>query len=238
MRIDVVTVFPDYLRPLELSLIGKARETDLLDIRVHDLRQWANDRHRTVDDSPYGGGPGMVMRADVWGDALDTIRVSGEVEPLLVIPTPSGTPFDHRTAATLSHSEWIVIACGRYEGIDARVGEHYRRREDWHGVQDISLGDYVVAGGEVAALVLVEAVGRLIPGVLGNEESAARDSFGEAYSGILEAPAYTRPEEWRGLRVPEVLLSGNHARVAIWRDDEARRRTAEIRPGLLNPGPE
>lgn len=237
MRIDIVTVFPDYLRPLELSLIGKARETGLLDIRVHDLRRWANDRHRTVDDSPYGGGPGMVMRADVWGDALDAIRVSGKSEPILMIPTPSGTPLDHRMAATLSRQEWIVIACGRYEGIDARVGEHYRQREDWRGVQEISLGDYVVTGGEVAALVLVEAVGRLIPGVLGNEESATRDSFGEACSGILEAPTYTRPEKWRGLQVPEVLLSGNHARVATWRVDEARRRTAEIRPGLLDPGP-
>lgn len=236
MRIDIVTAFPEYVRPLELSLIGRAQDTGLLDIRVHDVRTWANDRHRTVDDAPYGGGPGMVMRADVWGEALDAIRDSGEGEPILVIPTPSGTPFHQDAAATLSRARWIVIACGRYEGIDARVGEHYRGREDWRGVQEISLGDYVVAGGEVAALVLVEAVGRLIPGVLGNEESAPQDSFGEACAGILEAPTYTRPEEWRGLRVPEVLLSGHHARVTRWRNDEARRRTAEIRPGLLDPG--
>lgn len=136
MRVDIVTVFPDYLRPLELSLIGKARDVGLLDVRVHDLRQWARDRHRSVDDAPYGGGPGMVMRADVWGDALDAIRVSGEPEPLLAIPTPSGTPVDHRAVESLSHVEWIVIACGRYEGIDARVGEHYRSRQDWRGVHE------------------------------------------------------------------------------------------------------
>lgn len=236
MRIDIVTVFPEYLRPLEISLIGKARAAGLLDVRVHDLREWATDRHRSVDDSPYGGGPGMVMRADVWGAALDGIRASGELDPLLVIPTPSGRPLDHRAAMSLSHVEWSVIACGRYEGIDARVGAHYRGRDDWRGVYEVSLGDYVVAGGEVAALVLVEAVGRLIPGVLGNDESSHRDSFGEGCEGLLESPTYTRPEEWRGLRVPEVLLSGDHARVASWREREAERRTAEMRPGLLDPG--
>jgi tRNA (guanine37-N1)-methyltransferase len=236
MRIDIVTVFPEYLRPLEISLIGKARAAGLLDVRVHDLREWATDRHRSVDDSPYGGGPGMVMRADVWGAALDGIRASGELDPLLVIPTPSGRPLDHRAAMSLSHVEWSVIACGRYEGIDARVGAHYRGRDDWRGVYEVSLGDYVVAGGEVAALVLVEAVGRLIPGVLGNDESSHRDSFGEGCAGLLESATYTRPEEWRGLRVPEVLLSGDHARVASWREREAERRTAEMRPGLLDPG--
>jgi len=236
MRVDIVTVFPHYLRPLDLSLIGKARDIGLLDVRVHDLRDWATDRHRTVDDAPYGGGPGMVMRADVWGEALDAIRLSGEGAPLLVIPSPSGLPLDHRAVEALSRSEWIVIACGRYEGIDARLEQHYRGRPDWRGVQEISLGDYVVAGGEVAALVLVEAIGRLIPGVLGNEESAIRDSFGEGCSGFLESPTFTRPEEWRGLRVPEVLLSGDHGRVAAWRDDQARRRTEANRPGLLDPG--
>lgn len=235
MRIDIITVFPDYLDPLQLSLIGKARESGILDVRVHDLRGWATDRHRTVDDSPYGGGPGMVMKADVWGSALDDIRAGGHDSPHLVIPTPAGTPLRHDMAKTMSGMPWIVIACGRYEGIDARVAEHYRSRTDWSGVAEISLGDYVVAGGEVAALVLVEAVGRLIPGVLGNEVSSSRDSFGEGCAGLLESPVFTRPEQWRGLHVPEVLLSGDHVRIEQWREGEARRRTAEVRPRLLDP---
>ena len=238
MRIDIVTVFPEYLDPLRLSLIGKAREAGILDVRVHDLRQWATDRHRTVDDTPYGGGPGMVMRADVWGTALDDIRASGHVPPSLVIPSPAGTPFVQGMAVSMSRMAWIVIACGRYEGIDARVAEHFRERSDWSGVAEISLGDYVVAGGEVAALVMVEAVGRLIPGVLGNEASPRRDSFGEEYPGLLEPPTFTRPEDWRGLRVPEVLLSGDHARIERWRDTEGLRRTAEVRGRLLDPGAE
>ena len=238
MRIDVITVFPDYLRPLDLSLIGKAREEGVLDIRVHDLRAWATDRHRSVDDAPYGGGPGMVMRPDVWGVALDAIRNSGDGRPQLIIPAPTGSILSHQMVQQMSSAPWLVIACGRYEGIDVRVLDHYRLRPDWDGAHEVSLGDYVVAGGEVAALVLVEAVGRLLPGVLGNEESAALDSFAAGCSGQLEWPVYTRPEEWRGLRVPEVLLSGNHARIDSWRRGESRRRTLSVRPDAAAPSSE
>lgn len=236
MRIDIISVFPEYLQPLDLSLIGKARESGLLDLRVHDLREWSSDRHRSVDDSPYGGGPGMVMRPDVWGAALDSVRGSGDVDPELIVPAPTGLPLTQREVRVLAGARWLVIACGRYEGIDARVVDHYRSREDWAAVHEVSLGDYVVAGGEVAALVLVEAIGRLIPGVLGNDASADSDSFSEGYSGLLEAPVYTRPEEWRGLRVPDVLTSGDHGRVAAWRSRESRERTARTRPSLLDPG--
>lgn len=235
MRIDIITVFPDYLAPLDLSLIGKAREAGLLDIRVHDLRAWASDRHRTVDDAPYGGGPGMVMRPDVWGEALDAVRSTGEGNPQLLVPAPAGMPLTQGEAERLSRAPWLVIACGRYEGIDARVCEHYRTRADWDGAYEISLGDYVVAGGEVVALVLVEAIGRLVPGVLGNDASASMDSFSEGCGGLVEAPVFTRPEQWRGHAVPEVLLSGDHARVAAWRREESRQRTQATRPGLLEP---
>lgn len=238
MRIDIVTVFPEYLSPLDLSLIGKARQAGVLDVRVHDLRAWATDRHRSVDDSPYGGGPGMVMRPDVWGSALDEIRGVGEPSPRLVIPTPAGIPLTHGMAREMSEQPWLVVACGRYEGIDARVGEYYATRSDWRGVQEVSLGDYVVAGGEVAALVIAEAVGRLVPGVLGNEASAGQDSFAEGCAGMLEPPVFTRPEEWRGLPVPEVLLSGDHGRIEAWRREESRRRTSMGRPDRLDPGPE
>lgn len=230
MRIDVVTIFPDYLAPLELSLVGKARESGLLDLRVHDLRGWATDRHRTVDDTPLGGGAGMVMRPDVWGQALDDVLgpdAGDDVE--LLVPTPSGEVFTQRTAERLAGRSRIVVACGRYEGIDARVVDHYRGRGV--AVTEVSIGDYVLNGGEVAALVVVEAVARLLPGVLGNPESLAEESHGA--SGLLEYPVYTRPVEWRGLAAPEVLLSGHHARIARWRRDRAIERTARRRPDLL-----
>ncbi len=230
MRIDVVSIFPDYLAPLELSLVGKARQSGILDLRVHDLRSWATDRHHTVDDSPLGGGAGMVMRADVWGAALDAILADaepGDVE--LLVPTPSGEVFTQRTAERLTQREHLVVACGRYEGIDARVAEHYRSLGV--AVTELSLGDYVLNGGEVAALVVVEAVARLLPGVVGNPESLVEESHGAA--GLLEYPVFTRPPQWRGLDVPSVLLSGHHAKIARWRRDQSLARTARRRPDLL-----
>lgn len=228
MRIDIVSIFPDYLAPLGLSLVGKAREQGLLDIRVHDLRDHTHDRHRTVDDEPYGGGPGMVMRPEPWGEALDAILPEHK-HPLLVIPTPSGVPFSQAMALAWAERPGMVIACGRYEGIDGRVAEEYADRAD---VVPVSLGDYVLAGGEVAALAMVEAVARLLPGVVGNEESITDDSFAPgAMEGLLEGPVYTRPQEWRGREVPAILLSGDHARIAAWRRDQALERTRRMRPG-------
>lgn len=233
MRVDIVSIFPAYLEPLRLSLVGKAAEAGILDLRVHDLRDWTHDRHRTVDDTPYGGGPGMVMSPAPWGEALDAIAASGQGRPLLVIPTPSGHPFTQRTAQAWSGEPWIVIACGRYEGIDARVAEHFASDEGWSGVVEASIGDYVLAGGEAAALVMVEAVARLLPGVLGNEESARDDSFaGGEMAALLEGPVFTKPPVWRGREVPEVLLSGNHGRIDAWRRAQAMARTAERRPDL------
>ena len=235
MRIDVVTIFPDYLQPVRLSLIGRAVEAGVLDVIVHDLRTWTHDRHRTVDDTPYGGGPGMVMSPAPWGEALDDIR-SREPDrtPLLIVPTPSGRPFTQATAVELAGADWLVIACGRYEGIDARVMAHYAARSDWAGVAELSIGDYVLAGGEAAALVMIEAVGRLLPGVLGNDASAGDDSFAPgAMARLLEGPVFTKPPTWRDLEVPDVLLGGNHAQIAAWRADRARERTAEHRPDLL-----
>ena len=228
MRFDIVTIFPDYLAPLDLSLVGKARAAGLLDLRVHDLRDWATDRHRTVDDTPLGGGAGMVMKPDVWGLALDGLLATSP-SPELLVPTPSGERLTQRTAERLAGVEHLVLACGRYEGIDARVAEHYRER----GVRvtELSLGDYVLNGGEVAALVVVEAVARLLPGVVGNPESLVEESHGSA--GLLEYPVYTRPTHWRGLDVPEVLLSGHHGRIARWRRDQSLVRTAARRPDLL-----
>jgi len=226
VRVDVVTIFPEYLAPLELSLVGKAREAGILELAVHDLRGWTTDRHRTVDDSPMGGGAGMVMRPDVWGAAIDDLLTPGAE---LVLPTPSGDVFTQRTAERLAGAEHLVIACGRYEGIDARVAEHYRGRDV--RVSELSIGDYVLNGGEVAALVVVEAVARLLPGVVGNPESLVEESHGAA--GLLEYPVYTRPPSWRGLDVPEVLVSGHHARIARWRRDRALERTALRRPDLV-----
>ncbi|MDQ0374295.1 tRNA (guanosine(37)-N1)-methyltransferase TrmD [Cellulomonas humilata] len=229
MRIDVVSIFPEYLAPLELSLVGKARTSGLLDLRVHDLRDWTSDRHRTVDDTPFGGGAGMVMRPDVWGTALDELL---DDDAHLLVPTPSGEPFTQRTAEALAGERHLVLACGRYEGIDARVAEHYRARGR---VTEFSLGDYVLNGGEVAALVVVEAVARLLPGVVGNPESLVEESHGAA--GLLEYPVYTKPPAWAGLEVPEVLLSGHHARIARWRRDTALERTAARRPDLIEALP-
>ena len=235
MRIDVVSIFPDYLAPLRLSLVGKAIEAGTIDLRVHDLREHTHDRHRTVDDTPYGGGPGMVMSPEPWGEALDGIRSrEPEARPVLVIPTPSGRRFDQAAATELSAAPWLVFACGRYEGIDSRVAEHYAGRDDWAGVAEYSIGDYVLAGGEAAVLVIVESVARLLPGVLGNEASALDDSFAAGgMESLLEGPVYTKPPEWRGLGIPEVLLSGHHARIAEWRRDQARHRTVANRPDLL-----
>jgi tRNA (guanine37-N1)-methyltransferase len=227
VRVDVVTIFPAYLEPLALSLPGKAQEKGLLDLRVHDLRDWTHDRHRTVDDSPYGGGAGMVMKPEPWGEALDALAGEGTV---LVVPTPSGRRLTQALAAELAREEHLLLACGRYEGIDQRVVDHAATRMR---VVEVSLGDYVLNGGEVAALAIVEAVARLLPGFMGNAASLAEESHGE--TALLEYPVYTKPESWRGLDVPEVLRSGDHARIAAWRDEQARRRTAERRPDLLHP---
>lgn len=230
MRVDIVTIFPAYFSPLELSLIGKARERGLLDVRIHDLRDFTHDVHRTVDDTPYGGGPGMVMRPEPWGEALDTLFSDDEGAagpPLLVVPTPSGELFTQARAHEYAAAPRLAFACGRYEGIDHRVVEHARTRTR---VDEISIGDYVLGGGEAAALVVLEAVIRLLPGVVGNAESLIEESHA---AGLLEGPAYTKPPSWRGLDVPEVLMSGNHAAIAKWRSDESMRRTRERRPDLL-----
>lgn len=239
MRVDVVSIFPEYLEPLRLSLVGKAIEAGTIDLGVHDLRDHTHDRHRTVDDTPYGGGPGMVMSPVAWGEALDALRATDPTTlPTLVIPTPSGRAFDQVQAQALSTLPWIIIACGRYEGIDARIAEHYGARDDWAGVAELSIGDYVLAGGEAAALVMVEAAARLLPGVLGNESSARDDSFavGEM-EDLLEGPVFTKPAEWRGLGIPEVLMSGHHARIADWRRAQAEARTRALRPDLLPDPP-
>jgi len=230
VRIDVVTIFPGYFAPLSESLLGKARERGLLEVGVHDLRSWTTDVHRSVDDVPYGGGPGMVMRPEPWAAALDAVTAqppTPATRPRLIVPTPAGQPFTQARAREYAAAPWLVFACGRYEGIDARVIDAARERMP---VEEISLGDYVLAGGEVAVLVIVEAVTRLLPGVVGNAESVADDSFTD---GLLEGPAYTRPEVWQGRAVPAVLRSGNHAAIARWRRDEALRRTAVRRPDLL-----
>ncbi|AYJ34032.1 tRNA (guanosine(37)-N1)-methyltransferase TrmD [Corynebacterium xerosis] len=273
MRLDVVTIFPDYLDPLRHALLGKAIEKGILEVGVHDLRQWATGVHQAVDDSPYGGGPGMVMKPDVWGPALDDVaagtgpaaraaaldsavphrgqarhdelaglpaessyadvapdgEAAGDVaKPLLVVPTPAGAPFTQDMARRWSHESHIVFACGRYEGIDQRVVEDAAER---YRVEEVSIGDYVLIGGEVAVLVMAEAVVRLVPGVLGNRRSHEEDSFSD---GLLEGPGYTKPREWRGREVPAALLSGNHARIDRWRRDQALLRTQARRPELLD----
>ena len=232
LRLDVVTIFPDYLAPLRQSLVGKAIERGQIAAQVHDLRQWTDDVHRTVDDAPYGGGPGMVMRAEPWGRALDALAPPGGPQPTLVVPTPAGRPFTQALAAELSARSWLLFACGRYEGIDGRVVEYAAERMD---VVELSLGDYVLCGGEVAVLVVVEALARLLPGVLGNAESAADDSFAVGADGLLEAPSYTRPAVWRGREAPPVLLSGDHSAVRRWRRDQSLARTRAVRPDLLEP---
>jgi len=223
MRIDVVTIFPSYLDPLRQSLPGKAIESGLVQLEVHDLRKWTHDVHHSVDDAPYGGGPGMVMRAPVWGEALDEICSH---ETLLVVPTPAGALFTQETAQRCSSETHLVFACGRYEGIDQRVIDDAAGRMR---VEEVSIGDYVLPGGESAAVVIIEAVLRLLPNVLGNPLSHQDDSHS---CGLLEGPSYTRPPSWRGLDVPEVLLSGDHARVESWRRQAAEERTRERRPDL------
>jgi tRNA (guanine37-N1)-methyltransferase len=224
VRIDVVTIFPEYLDPLRQSLPGKAIQSGIVDLQVHDLRRWTHDVHRSVDDSPYGGGPGMVMKAPVWGDALDEICSQ---ETLLVVPTPAGKLFTQETAQRWGGEAHMVFACGRYEGIDQRVMVDAAQRLR---VEEVSIGDYVLPGGESAALVMIEAVLRLLPDVLGNPASHQSDSHSD---GLLEGPSYTRPPSWRGLDVPDVLLSGDHAKVAAWRREQALERTRERRPDLI-----
>ncbi|MBY6411134.1 tRNA (guanosine(37)-N1)-methyltransferase TrmD [Rhodococcus sp. BP-252] len=224
MKLDVVTIFPEYLDPLRTALLGKAIDKGLVSVDVHDLRSWTHDVHKAVDDSPYGGGPGMVMKPTVWGDALDDVLTE---DSLLVVPTPAGVPFTQRTAERWSQEKHIVFACGRYEGIDQRVFDDAATRVR---VEEVSIGDYVLIGGEAAVLVMGEAVVRLLPGVLGNQQSHQEDSFSD---GLLEGPSYTRPVRWRGLDVPDVLLSGDHAKVAAWRAEQSLQRTRERRPDLL-----
>lgn len=233
MRIDVVTIFPEYLEPLNVSLVGKARARGQLDVHVHDLRGWTTDVHRTVDDTPYGGGPGMVMKPEPWAAALDAVVGQGPegAVPTLVVPTPSGRPFTQELAQELATRPWLAFAPARYEGIDRRVIEEAATRMP---VVEASIGDYVLAGGEVAVLVMVEAVARLLPGVLGNAESHRDDSFAPgAMADLLEGPVYTKPAEWRGRVVPDVLLSGNHGKIARWRREQAFARTLANRPDLV-----
>ena len=226
MRIDIVTIFPEFFGVLDVSLLGKARLGGLLDLHVHDLRSWTTDRHRTVDDTPYGGGAGMVMKPEPWAEALSSILRS-DGSSTLVVPTPAGTPFRQAIARSLAEHEHLVFACGRYEGIDARVFEWAATRST---VVELSLGDYVLNGGEVAAMAMIEAVGRLVPGVVGNPESLVEESHED---GLLEYPSYTKPASWRGLDVPDVLLSGHHGRIADWRHEQQVERTRRVRPDLL-----
>ncbi len=227
MRLDYITIFPDFFSPLSLSLPGKAAASGLLDVHVHDLRDFTHDRHRTVDDRPYGGGAGMVMKAEPWGEALDALLPEGAT---LVVPTPSGAPLRQRDAHDLARREHLVFACGRYEGIDQRVLDHAATRAE---VREVSLGDYVLNGGEVAAIVVTEAVVRLIPGFMGNAASLEEESHAGASGGLLEYPVYTKPSSWRGHDVPPVLLSGDHAAIARWRHEQSVERTATRRPDLL-----
>ncbi|WP_374999634.1 tRNA (guanosine(37)-N1)-methyltransferase TrmD [Aeromicrobium sp. CTD01-1L150] len=222
MRIDVVSIFPAYLDVLDLSLAGRARTTGLLDVHAHDLRDFTHDRHRTVDDTPYGGGAGMVMRPEPWGEALDAVTSDAAV---VIVPTPSGRRFTQRDAERLATESHLVFACGRYEGIDQRVIDHATAH--WR-VEEVSLGDFVLNGGEVAALAVIEAVVRLLPGFMGNPDSLAEESHGP--DGLLEYPVYTKPASWRGLEVPDVLRSGDHGAIARWRRQQAEQRTAARRP--------
>ncbi len=232
MRVDIISIFPEYFAPLDVSLIGKARERGILDVHLHQLRDWAHDVHRTVDDTPYGGGPGMVMKPDPWGEAIDAVLATDQVaQPRIIVPTPSGVPFTQRLAMEYAAEPWLLFTPARYEGIDSRVMAEYGSRMR---VDEVGIGDYVLAGGEVAVLVMVEAIGRLLPGVLGNAHSAVDDSFAPgAMENLLEGPVYTKPPRWREHEVPEILLSGHHGRIARWRRDEALRRTAKNRPELL-----
>jgi tRNA (guanine37-N1)-methyltransferase len=226
LRIDAITIFPEYFKALDLSLLGKARDKQLIDLRVHDLRDHTTDVHKTVDDSPYGGGAGMLMKPEPWGEALDEILPSDE-NCTVIFTTPAGEQFKQATAQELSKEQHLVFACGRYEGIDQRVVEYAQTKAK---VRQISLGDYVLNGGEVAALAMVEAIARLIPGVIGNAESLVEESHS---NGLLEYPSYTKPASWRGFEVPEILISGHHANIAAWRQQQQLERTRQVRPDLL-----
>ncbi len=231
MQIDLISIFPEYFKSLNLSLLGKAQDSGILKINVHDLRDFTTDKHKTVDDAPYGGGPGMVMKADVWGLAIDSVLEKTKSKPVLIVPTPSGKVFNQKMAQDLSNEDHLIFINGRYEGIDSRVVEFYQSDQRIKEVKEISIGDYVLAGGEVASIAILEAVARLIPGVLGNEDSIKDDSFAPgAMQDLVEGPVFTRPVEWRGLKVPEVLLSGNHEQILIWRHEQAKHRTEENRP--------
>jgi tRNA (guanine37-N1)-methyltransferase len=229
MRIDIVTIFPEFFDTLDVSLLGKARQSGLISSNVHNLRDVTTDKHHTVDDTPYGGGAGMVMMAEPWGQTLDKILADADPEdaPVLIVPSPAGDLFSQPIAKELSEKKHLIFACGRYEGIDQRVSDYYSTRMD---VRILSLGDYVLNGGEVAALAMIEAISRLIPGMVGNPESLVEESH---ESGLLEYPSYTKPSQWRGLDVPDVLLSGNHAAIETWRLEQQRERTQRIRPDLL-----
>ena len=233
MQIDLISIFPDYFKSLNLSLLGKAQESGILKINIHDLRNFTQDKHKTVDDAPYGGGPGMVMKADVWGLAIDSVLESSKTKPVLVVPTPSGKVFTQKIAQELSSQEHLIFINGRYEGIDSRVVDYYKTDNRVKEVREISIGDYVLAGGEVASIVMLEAISRLIPGVLGNDDSVKDDSFASgSMEKLIEGPVFTRPETWRGLDVPEVLLSGDHEKIAQYRLVEAIKRTRLNRPDL------
>jgi tRNA (guanine37-N1)-methyltransferase len=229
MKIDVVSIFVEYFQPLRLSLVGKAIEKGIVDLQVHDLRDWTSDRHRTVDDTPYGGGAGMVMRPEPWGQALDALT-TWQTDPRLIVLSPSGRTLTQALAHELAGEQHLIFACGRYEGIDARVVEDAARRMR---VDELSIGDYVLSGGEVAAMVVIETVVRLLPGVMGNPESLIEESHGAEHDSLLEGPVYTKPPSWRGLDVPEVLVSGHHERIAAWRREQALERTRLRRPDLL-----
>ena len=224
MKIDAISIFPDFFSVLDISLLGKARESGLIEFKAHDLRTYTHDRHKTVDDTPYGGGAGMVMKPEPWGEALDELLVG---RPTIIFTTPAGKPFTQEVAQELSTKQHLIFACGRYEGIDQRVVEYAKTKAQ---VMELSIGDYVLNGGEVAVVAMIEAICRLIPGVIGNTESLADESH---IGGLLEYPSYTKPQSWRGLEVPEVLLSGHHAEIAAWRKEQSLKRTQENRPDLL-----
>jgi len=229
MRIDAITIFPDFFQALDLSLLGKARDKSLLEFQAHDLRDFTQDKHRTVDDSPYGGGAGMLMKPEPWGDALDSVLGADgfHEDTVIIVTSPAGDLFKQAMAQELADVKRIIFACGRYEGIDQRVVEYAKTRAN---VRLVSIGDYVLNGGEVAAIVMVEAIARLIPGVIGNAESLIEESHSD---GLLEYPSYTKPASWRGFDVPEVLTSGNHGAIAKWRKEQQIERTRQVRPDLL-----
>jgi tRNA (guanine37-N1)-methyltransferase len=234
MRLDIVTIFPEFFDVLDISLLGKARTNGLIDLSVHNLRDYAHDRHRTVDDTPYGGGAGMVMKPEPWGEAFDQILGESTADaasaPVVIFPSPAGEVFTQAMARELSHEEQLIFGCGRYEGIDQRVFDDTARRAR---VKLVSLGDYVLNGGEVAVMAMIEAIGRLIPGVVGNPQSLVEESHED---GLLEYPSYTKPAEWRGHRVPDILLSGNHGAIDRWRHEQQVERTKRVRPDLLPDG--